>query len=142
MGLSFNQRRSFVREADIATPDSSTLCVDAADLTDVAEALMSQRKRRRARAVSWSEAATTVEAEADEQTDSEWASSGHYLEAAVSAVSVDVTMVPVRTSGHDVRCFAGGEQEWTVRAQGRTWRISSGNARTFGTEEEHFFLAT
>ncbi len=84
----------------------------------------------------------TVEAEADEQMDRERASSRHYLEAAGSAVSVDVIMVPVRTSGHDVRCFAGGEQEWTVRAKRRKWQNSSGNARTFGAEEEHFFLTT
>ncbi len=96
-----------------------------------------------------------MEAEADKWTDSEWASSRHHLEAAASgvhwvrwidssaggasAVSVDVVTVPVRTSGQDVRCFAGGEQEQTVA--GRVEAVnSSGNARTFGDGEEHFLL--
>ncbi len=151
--LSFNQRRSnFVRKADSVT--FSTLCADVDELTDMAEASTSQRKRGRA-CTLWSEAATTVEAEADKRMDSERASSGHHMEAAASgvhrvrwidgsaggasAVSVDVVMVPVHTSGQDVQCFAGGEQERTVAGRVEAAN-SSGNARTFGDGEEHFLL--
>ncbi len=125
MGLSFNQRRSnFVREADSFTRWTlgfSTLCVDAGDLTDVAEASMSQRKRERA-CVSWSEAMTTVEAEADEQMNSERASNDGSCCCDGSACSFGGTSLR-RFARAVTMCGASRmeNEEWTVRAKRRKW---------------------